>query len=137
MQRDKDWEELPPANEPELKLADARPPKFSDEALAQHFADRHGDELRYVNSWGQWFSWNGTTWELDSTLDAFDRARVICRIVASTAYKSHIKVKIASAKTVAAISKLARADRRIAADVDQWDKDPDVFNFINEEEIPK
>ena len=38
------------------------------------------------------------------------------------------KPKIASAKTVAAIERLARADRRHAATVEQWDADPWVLN---------
>ena len=36
--------------------------------------------------------------------------------------------RIASAKTVAAVATLARADRRIAATVDQWDRDPWLLN---------
>ena len=35
---------------------------------------------------------------------------------------------IASAKTVAAVERLALADRRIAATVDQWDPDPWLLN---------
>ena len=35
---------------------------------------------------------------------------------------------IASAKTVAAVERLAKADRRIAATVDQWDADPWLLN---------
>jgi hypothetical protein len=33
---------------------DARPPAFSDEALALRFADLHADDLRYVAAWGKW-----------------------------------------------------------------------------------
>ena len=35
---------------------------------------------------------------------------------------------LASAKTVAAVEKLAKSDRRLAATVDQWDADPWVLN---------
>src|SRR5262249_55503642 len=35
---------------------------------------------------------------------------------------------IASAKTVAAVERLARADRRLAATADQWDADPWLLN---------
>ncbi len=105
-----------------------RPPEFSDEALAQRFARLHGDGLRYVAAWSQWYAWNGAQWELDSTLDAFDRARAICRAASSEPDKPHIKTALASAKTVAAVERLAKADRRIAATVKQWDADPDCFN---------
>lgn len=37
-------------------------------------------------------------------------------------------VALASAKTVAAVERLARADRRVAATVDQWDADPWLLN---------
>ncbi len=113
---------------PAVEIVDARPPKFSDEALAQRFAERQGDDLRYVAIWSHWYAWTGARWELDSTLDTFDRARAICRAASSEADKPHIKTALASAKTVAAIERLAKADRRIAATVDQWDADPDTFN---------
>ncbi len=116
------------AIKPKVEVADARPPEFSDEALAQRFARRHGDGLRFVAAWSHWHAWTGARWELDSTLDAFDRARAICRAASSDADKPHVKTALASAKTVAAIERLARADRRIAATVDQWDADPDLFN---------
>lgn len=113
---------------PKVELADARPPEFSDEALAQRFVERHGDELRYIAAWARWYAWTGARWEQDSTLDAFDRARAICRAASSDADKPNIKAGLASAKTVAAVERLAKADRRIAATVDQWDADPDTFN---------
>ena len=116
---------------PTFEVADARPPEFSDEALAQRFAQLHGEGLRYVAAWSQWHAWNGARWELDSTLDAFDRARAICRAASSdTEITTHIQTALASAKTVAAVERLAKADRRIAATVDQWDVDPDKFNTV-------
>ncbi len=116
------------ATKPKVELADARPPEFSDEALAQRFTQRHGDELRYIAKWSQWYEWKGARWEEDSTLDAFDKARAICRAVASDADKPHTKTALASAKTVAAVERLAKADRRIAATVEQWDAASDTFN---------
>ncbi len=113
---------------PAVEVADARPPEFSDEALAQRFARLHGAALRYVAAWSHWYAWTGARWALDSTLDAFDRARAICRVAASGADKPHVQTALASAKTVAAVERLAKADRRIAATVGQWDADPDTFN---------
>ena len=110
---------------PAVELADARPPEFSDEALALRFAKRHKDELRYVAAWSRWLAWTSARWETDSTLDAFDRARTICRAASS---EKSTKPSIASAKTVAAVERLAKADRRIAATTEQWDANPDTFN---------
>ncbi len=111
-----------------VELADARPPEFSDEALAQRFAQRHGDELRYVAAWSRWFAWTGTRWKQDTTLDAFDRVRRICRAASSEPNRDYVKKALASAKTVAAVERLAKADRRLAATTDQWDANPDLFN---------
>ena len=113
---------------PTVEVVDALPPEFSDEALAQRFVRLYGDVLRYVAAWGRWYGWTGARWEMDSTLDAFDRARAICRAASSEAGKDGIKIRLASGKTVAAIEKLSKADRRVAATVDQWDADPDIFN---------
>ncbi len=60
-------------------------------------------------------------WLPDETLHAFDLARVICREVAAGCEKPASVV--ASAKTVAAVERLAKADRRLAATAAQWDAD--------------
>ena len=109
---------------------DNRPPNFTDEALALRFADLHADDLRYVATWGRWLHWNGTHWRLDDTLQAFDFAREVCREAAAAIphKKAKLAAVIASAKTVAAIERLAKADRRLAATSDQWDSDPWLLN---------
>jgi putative DNA primase/helicase len=100
-------------------------PVFSEIALAARFAEQHSGDLRYVAEWGQWMSWTGTHWKHDSTLHAFDLARHLCREVAPGFKNAHV---IASAKTVAAVERLAKADRRLAATSDQWDADPWLLN---------
>jgi putative DNA primase/helicase len=103
----------------------AQAPQFSDEDLALRFAARHKDDLRYVAAFGRWLTWNKTHWRFDDTLAAFDLARMLCRDVASECNsKKGIRMALASAKTVAACERLARADRRLAASPDQWDADP-------------
>jgi putative DNA primase/helicase len=94
----------------------------SEEAIALAFADRHGSELRYVAPWGRWLAYDGVRWAPDETLHVFDRARAICREVAADCDRG--ANAIASAKTVAAVEKLARADRRLAAAAAQWDAVP-------------
>jgi putative DNA primase/helicase len=111
-----------------IELDRARPPAFSDEALALRFAERHRNELRYVAAWSRWLFWDGARWIFDDTLGAFDRARRICREAASECNKPKLASAIASAKTVAAIERLAKADRRHAATADQWDADAWILN---------
>jgi putative DNA primase/helicase len=109
------------------KLRQECPPAFSDEALALRFTERYAEKLRYVAAWSKWLIWNGQYWQFDDTLNAFDFARRICRGAASECDKKFAN-SIASAKTVAAVERLARADRRLAATADQWDADPWLLN---------
>jgi putative DNA primase/helicase len=94
-------------------------PPTAEDAIALAFADRHAHELRYVAAWARWLFFDGARWQYDDTLHAFDRARAICREVASECEKP--ASAIASAKTVAAVTRLAMADRRLAATTEQWD----------------
>jgi putative DNA primase/helicase len=105
-----------------------RPPAFSDEALALRFAERHSGDLRFVAAWGKWLSYTGTHWQFDDTLHAFDLARHVCREAAAECNKPKLAPMIASAKSVAAVERLAKADRRMAATIDQWDGDPWLLN---------
>ena len=106
-------------------------PPYSDDDLAQRFSERHAEDLRFVHRWGQWLAWDGQRWRRDDTLYAFDRARVVARDAAAEAItdmRSKSPTGIASAKTVAAIDRLARADRRHASVPDDWDPNPWLLN---------
>jgi putative DNA primase/helicase len=111
--------------EPEL-ASDA--PAFSDEALALCFADQYAKDLRYVAAWGRWLHWSGTHWRIDHTLHVFDLVRALCREAAAECDDEKLARILASAKTVAAVERLAKADRRLAATMDQWDLDPLLLN---------
>src|SRR5215813_1187461 len=112
--------------EPEL-ASDA--PAFSDEALALRFADQYAKDLRYVAAWGRWLHWSGTHWRIDNTLHVFDLVRALCREAAAECDDEKLARILASAKTVAAVERLAKADRRLAATMDQWDLDPLLLNM--------
>ena len=109
------------------EIEEARPPAFTDEALALHFAEARAEDLRYVAAWSKWLMWDGQRWKFDDTLHAFDLARRICREAAIECNTKAAKM-IASARTVAAVERLAKADRRLAASVEQWDTDPWQLN---------
>ena len=106
----------------------AIPPEFTDEALALRFTAAHRDRLRYVAQWGRWLDWDGKVWRFDDTLFAFDLARRICREAAAECNEDRIASAVASAKTVAATERLAKADRAHAATTEQWDADPWLLN---------
>ena len=87
-----------------------RPPEFTDEALALRFTELHKQSLRYVATWGRWLIWDGKVWQFDETLQAFDLSRAVCRKASSECNEERVAAAIASAKTVAAVERLAKAD---------------------------
>src|SRR5207237_4141993 len=93
--------------------------------------------LRYVAKSGSWYLWDGARWKREDTLRAYDLARLIAREFAIGVRTKSSRRSIASAKTIAAIEKLARADRQHATTVDQWDADTFVFNVPPEENFEK
>lgn len=102
-------------------------PRFADIALARRFCDEHGNDLRYVAAWGKWFSWDETRWRQDETQRVVHMMCKFLRDESGSAPKSSAK-GVASARTVAAVLKLASANPRIAATVDQWDRDKWLLN---------
>ena len=85
-----------------------RPPEFTDEALALRFTEQHKESLRYVASWGRWLIWDGRVWQFDETLQTFDLSRAVCRKASSECNEERVAAAIASAKTVAAVERLAK-----------------------------
>lgn len=110
--------------------SDALPPRHSEEALALRFSGQYADDLRYVANWNRWLSWDGMRWSEDDTLSVFDRVRAICRRASSECadHERATALKLASSTTVSAVERLAKADRRHAAQVGQWDSHPWLLN---------
>ena len=106
------------------------PPRFSEEALALRFSRRHAEDLRYVSRRGHWLRWDGIRWVDDDTLHVFDLARRVCRNASAecNGAEKATAVRLASKATSAAVERLAMADRRHAATVEQWDIDPWLLN---------
>jgi putative DNA primase/helicase len=119
--------ELVPDNEASDALIDEAP-LFSDEALALRFANEHAADARYVAAWSKWLRYDGTCWTADETMSTFDAVRAVCRAVSLEANKANMRRALASAKTVAAVERLARSDRTLAASTAQWDADPWLLN---------
>ena len=104
------------------------PAEFSDESLALRFTVQHGNTLRYVAAWGRWYEWTGSVWRRDETMRVVDLARRLCRQASAGCDQERVAGAVASAKTVMAVERLAKADRLHAATVDQWDTDPWLLN---------
>ena len=104
------------------------PVEFTEDALAAAFSDLHAEDWRHVALWGAWLTWTGTRWEREGTLRAFDLARRVCRTAANRANSAKVRAKLSQASTVAAVERLARADRRHATTTEVWDRDPWLLN---------
>jgi putative DNA primase/helicase len=98
-------------------------PAFSEEAIALRFAAERAGDTRYVAAWSKWLRYDGKCWRTDETVATFDAVRATCRAVALEIAKPNMRRAICSAKTVAAVERLARSDRRLAATAEQWDAD--------------
>lgn len=100
---------------------------FTEEALALTFARENAATLRFCAAWGQWLIWDGVRWAGDKTLLSIDLARELCRRAAGSA-NERAAATLGQARTINAMEKLARSDRRLAASADQWDADPWLLN---------
>ena len=88
---------------------------------------------------GLWYDWFSVVWAPAVPLAAYVRVRQECRVAAAdlTARDTSTTAKrqaanVASAKAVAAVERLARSDRRLAATVSQWDSEREVFTTPGE-----
>jgi putative DNA primase/helicase len=101
---------------------------LTEDALAIRFSERHADELRYIATKGTWLKWDGGRWYAEATFLAFDLARQSCREVAREFGNGKPPASAFSAKTVAAVERFAKADRRHATTIDEWDAEDFTFN---------
>ncbi len=113
----------PVVHEPEVL-----PPALSDDGLALEFTRQHAENLRYTAKWGSWLEWGGSKWVREETLNVFDLVRKTCRYVDERNPKEDGKKRGVKGATIASVERVARADRRHFATVDQWDKNAWLLN---------
>jgi P4 family phage/plasmid primase-like protien len=116
---------------------DVRPRGMSDDVLALNFTARHRDELRYCAGHAAWYQFIGGRWVKDSTLHVFDLVRAVLRDAqedvlafdpSKPAQRERLIHALRSAKTVAAVERLARSDRAHAITPDQLDAEDWLLN---------
>lgn len=93
----------------------------TEDGLASAFTRRHGEDWRYCAQWSKWLVWTGQRWNEDQILFVNHLARGICRAASMKADSPRLKAKLASASTIAAVERIARAEPKHAATVDEWD----------------
>jgi len=98
---------------------------FSEDGMARTLAERQAARARFVPMWGRWLFWSGVTWRNDEKLESYTGARVVCRETARRAPKDG--KSLASAKAVAAVVTLSRADPLLVTAPDDWAEDDWAF----------
>jgi putative DNA primase/helicase len=121
---------MPPLNTAELRQKLDEPNPFTEDALALRFSAQYANTLRYIATKGQWQFWNGERWYGEQTYLAFELARRSCREAARDGNPPN---SILAAKTIAAVERMAKADRRQATTIEQWDADDWAFNAKQEQ----
>ncbi len=108
--------------------AEPLPASMSEDMLAEHYASTYGANWRHVREWGQWFEWAGDRWTEDKTSKA---ERLAIQVTREALYWKDAQSmtprerrQINRKATAWSVRDLAATDRRIAATVDQWDRDP-------------
>ena len=104
------------------------PPEFSEDAIALEFTRRYRETHRYTAEFSRWSQWDGTRWARDSTLEVFNRVRLISREIASGVDNPRLASLLVRANTVAAVERLCRGDRAHAATAEQWDASDWLLN---------
>ena len=102
--------------------------ELTEDALALRFSERHAEDLRYIATKGIWLKWDGARWYPEATHLAFDLARQSCRADAQAFGNGKPPTSVYSAKTIAAVERMAKADRRQAGTIEQFDANDFVFN---------
>lgn len=123
-----DCENHGPMPGPKAEEEEEAAPEFSDDALVQLFVREFGRDWIYVALWGQWFRWTGNVWKRDTVSAVVHAVRLVCRSVANRNNKAADQRRLARAKTIMAVAKLAGADPSIATDVDQLDQHVMLLN---------
>jgi putative DNA primase/helicase len=113
-----------------VKLVDEAlaPDPFTDDALALRFSELHQNDLRFIATKNTWLKWDGARWLPEPTHLAFDLARQSCRSVAQEFGNGKPPAQVYSAKTIATVERMAKADRRHATTLEEWDSADHIFN---------
>lgn len=115
--------------------------ELTDMGNAERFAALHGADVRYLATWGKWFTFNGRRWKVDDT-------GAVMRLAKATAKSIYAEAAAADdseeAEEIAAFAKrsqargkleamleLAKSEEPIPIAVDSLDSDPWLLNFEN------
>jgi putative DNA primase/helicase len=94
------------------------PVNLTEDDVAEDFALKYRDTLRFDHRRGKWYVRNDVCWSVNETGLAFDHARHLCRKHRGS------QTKMASKKAADGVEHMARMDHRLAVTSEIWDPDP-------------
>jgi hypothetical protein len=107
---------------------------LTEDALALRFSEKYEDSLRYIFTKSQWLQWGPEgKWREEVTALAFDLARNSCRDDAETYGNGKPPTSVFTSATVGAVERMAKADRRQATIMEDWNADDWAYNVGGED----
>jgi putative DNA primase/helicase len=103
-------------------------PEYSDFALADQFAARHGAIFRHVTNRNDWYFYDGKVWTPDEKLNRYTFARELCSQLARECPEDTVKKALTHANTVADVIKVVGYDASMKALINEFDRDPMLLN---------
>ncbi|MGH7438897.1 MAG: DNA primase family protein, partial [Polyangiaceae bacterium] len=109
---------------------------LTDSGNAERLIAAHGDGLRYVPPWDKWLAWNGARWVLEPRAGAVYRAaKKMVRSFQKRAIGDPEALMFAarqeSKKSLDAMVALARHERGVLAQHEDFDRNPMLLNVKN------
>jgi putative DNA primase/helicase len=98
-------------------------PAYSEDDIAEEFAQRHMDVVRFNVTDAAWRLWTGKRWIRDDTKRVFDWTRQLARSI-SAIEDAPIRRRLGSSKFADGVEKFARADERLVSTFEDWDPLP-------------
>jgi hypothetical protein len=87
----------------------------TEAALAEAFAEKHRDSIRYVAETKRWFIKNASGWEPDTKLQVLYSVQATCMEAAARSGDPTLAKSLCSAATISAVERLARCHPMLAA----------------------
>ena len=103
-------------------------PPFSDDSLAAAFVEQHGEDWRHVAASRSWKRWGDGRWVNDDTRAVVAEIRSLCRTAASQSKVPNEAKWASSAKTIAAVERLAATDPAVAVTPSAFDAGTTLLN---------
>ena len=108
--------------------AEPMPAAMSEDHIADHFAAAQKDDLRFIAARNMWLVWNGSHWKPDAKKEVDRRVVEHCREAVNWPDAASLtpdgKRKVGSKRFAGAVRDFTQSDRRIAAEYDQFGRDP-------------